>query len=153
MAHWLLHDPAPLPCGSVLMVTGGFKGRVHALSQDELYRRAAAVLQPARLLTEYGMTELSSQLWGPPTTPYAPPPWMRVVPVDPATGIPRPLPARGQLRFVDLCNLDSTLAVDTMDEGIVHADGRVTLLGRLPGAAARGCSLTVEEAWLKAPAS
>lgn len=140
-------EVASLPEGSVLMVTGGLKGRVHRLEGDALYAEAQQRLQPATLVLEYGMTELSSQLWALPGDPYAPPPWLRALAVDPVTEAPLPPGARGQLRFVDLCNLDGTVAIETMDEGIVHADGRVTLFGRLAGAEARGCSLTVEEAW------
>ncbi|MCA9573747.1 MAG: acyl-protein synthetase, partial [Myxococcales bacterium] len=73
------------------------------------------------------------------------PPWLRVSAVDPTSGEPVPPGQPGQLRFLDLCNLDSTLHVETLDEGIVHPDGRVTLIGRLPDAPARGCSLAVED--------
>ena len=107
LAEWLGTDPAPLPDGSVLMVTGGFKGRIHALEGDALYEAAHHALAPARIVTEYGMTELSSQLWGTPATTYLPPPWLRVLAVDPVTTEPRPPGQPGQLRFYDLCNLDS----------------------------------------------
>lgn len=149
LAAWLDAEPASLPAGSVLMVTGGFKGRVHKLEGAALYEATRARLRPARLVTEYGMTELSSQLWGTPSTSYLPPPWLRAVAVEPEAGQPLGAGEVGQLRFVDLCNLDGTLAIETMDQGVVHADGSVTLHGRLPGAPARGCSLTVEEAWAR----
>ncbi len=147
LAEWLQGEVEPLPAGSVVMVTGGFKGRVHRLDDAELHRETARRLAPDRLVTEYGMTELSSQLWGTPSTPYVPPPWLRVLAANPQTGAPLPARISGQLRFYDLCNLDGTLAIETMDRGIVHADGSVSLQGRLEGAPARGCSLTVEEAW------
>ncbi|MCO4743950.1 MAG: hypothetical protein KC912_04120 [Proteobacteria bacterium] len=147
LAEWLENDVAPLPPGSVLMVTGGFKGRVHRLEGEALYHETLARLQPAHLVTEYGMTELSSQLWGTPSTAYRPPPWLRAVAVDPETGRPLHAGERGQLRFYDLCNLDGSLGIETLDEGVVHADGTVTLHGRLPDSPARGCSLTAEEAW------
>lgn len=148
LASWLEEDDPPaLPSGSVVMVTGGFKGRFHRLDDVTLYTAAADTLQPAHLVTEYGMTELSSQLWGAPGSAYRPPPWLRVLAVDPVTGSPRPVGEPGQLRFYDLCNLDASLAIETLDEGVVAADGTVTLFGRLKGSPARGCSLTVEEAW------
>lgn len=149
LAAWLDDAPAPLPQGSVLMVTGGFKGRVHRLEGAVLYEATRDQLQPSRIVTEYGMTELSSQLWGTPSAAYLPPPWLRVLAVDPGSGAPLPPESEGQLRFYDLCNLDGTIGIETMDHGIVHTDGSVTLLGRLPGAPARGCSLTVEEAWAR----
>ncbi len=142
----LLDGPvAPLPPGSVVMVTGGFKGRRLELSDAELYGTLARLMAPERVFREYGMTELSSQLWADGGAPYRPPPWLRVLAVDPATGRPRGVGEAGQLRFVDLCNLDGAVAIETLDEGVVHADGSLTLLGRLAGAEVRGCSLTVEE--------
>ncbi len=148
LAEWL-DGPVPrLPAGSVLMTTGGFKGRVHRLDGSALFAEAQSRLAPDRLVTEYGMTELSSQLWGTPDTPYRPPAWLRAYVVDPIDGTPLPAETTGQLRFVDLCNLDGPLAIETLDQGQIDAQGRVSLDGRLPGAPARGCSLTVEEAWM-----
>lgn len=147
LAEWLGAAPSALPPGSVVMVTGGFKGRRHELTQEELYAQTLAHLQPERLVTEYGMTELSSQLWGTPDSAYRPPPWMRVVALDPVNGEPLPPGSEGQLRFVDLCNVDGALSIDTLDQGTVSPSGHVTLRGRLPGSDARGCSLTVEDAW------
>jgi hypothetical protein len=143
LAAWLETRPAPLPSASVLMVTGGFKGRVTQLDHDALYALATRALRPHRLITEYGMTELSSQLWGVTNEPFRAPPWLRVLAVDPATGSPLSEGRAGQLRFVDLCNLDSSLVIDTLDLGSVRGD-KVSLQGRLPGAPIRGCSLTAE---------
>ncbi|MEQ1566842.1 MAG: hypothetical protein ABMA64_14465 [Myxococcota bacterium] len=148
LADWLARGPTPLPPGSILMVTGGFKGRVVSFEPEELFRAARDHLRPARFVTEYGMTELSSQLWGTPELPYLPPPWLRAVAIDP-DGRPVGPGERGQLRFYDLCNLDSTLGVETMDEGVVDADGTVRLVGRLSGSELRGCSLTIEEGWTR----
>jgi hypothetical protein len=150
IADWL-DDPdvTPLPAGSVVMVTGGFKGRVVSLDEDALHAAIRDRLQPARLVLEYGMTELSSQLWGAPGAPYIAPPWMRVVAVDPQTGVAVGPNVPGQLRFYDLANVDSTLGVETLDCGVVDETGRVVrLVGRIPQAEARGCSLPIEEAWL-----
>jgi hypothetical protein len=145
---------ARLPEGSLIMVTGGFKGRHTRLEEGPLLREALDRLgEGARVVGEYGMTELSSQLWTRPfrpsseaPPPYLPPPWMRVLAVDPGTGELLPSGVEGQLRFVDLANDQTVLAIETMDRGIVEADGVVRLLGRLPSAPLRGCSLAVEEA-------
>jgi hypothetical protein len=146
LAEWLEQAPAPLPPGSVLMVTGGYKGRIRAIEAEHLLDEARRLLRPASIVLEYGMTELSSQLWATPGTAFLPPPWLRVVAVRPETGEPAPIGEPGQLRFHDLCNLDGPVAIETLDLGAVRADGSVDLHGRLPGAPARGCSLTVEEA-------
>jgi hypothetical protein len=147
LAEWLADGSPRLPEGSVVMVTGGFKGRVRSFDESTLFIEARRRFGGCRIVTEYGMTELSSQLWGEPGTAYRPPPWLHVVAVDPHTGAPRSADEVGQLRFVDLCNLDSAIAIETLDSGKVHIDGSVTLEGRLAGSGVRGCSLTVEEAW------
>ena len=145
---------ADLPEGSLAMVTGGFKGRRHVEDAPLLYAEAGRRLSGARHVGEYGMTELSSQAWtGPvpfaeadPEGPFHPPPWLVPIAVDSGAGTPLPPGRRGQLRFVDLANVESVLAIETMDEGTVLPDGSIRLHGRLPGAPARGCSLTAEEA-------
>ncbi len=54
-----------LPEGTVLFETGGFKGRRRELSRDELRARVEDRLgvPPDRIVREYGMTELTSQLY------------------------------------------------------------------------------------------
>lgn len=146
LADWLDAEPPPLPDGSVLMVTGGFKGRRRETDEGALLARARDGLAPGRIVREYGMTELSSEAWGQAEGPYHLPPWLRCVARDPASGAVLPLGEAGQLGFVDLCNLDGSVSIETLDHGIVHDPHTVTLLGRLPGAEPRGCSLTIEEA-------
>lgn len=139
--------PVELPAGSVVMVTGGSKGRAVVLSEPDLDQALRRLLPGARIVGEYGMTELSSQLWAVPWgAPYQPPPWLRVKAVDPASGALLPSGQEGLLSFVDLANRWTVLAIETQDLGVVGADGAVTLRGRVAGAPARGCSLSVEEA-------
>ena len=63
---------------------------------------------------------------------------------DPVTLEPLPHGQTGMLRFVDLANVDSVVAVQTMDLGRV-TDAGVELFGRAPSAMLRGCSLAVED--------
>jgi hypothetical protein len=145
----------PLPRGSRAMQTGGFKGRSREVSAPELRRLIASTfdLPPAEIVGEYGMTELTSQLWATPETGsvrddvwlYRAPPWMRVVACDPVTLAPLPDGARGIARIEDLGNVESAWAVQTADEIVVHPSGHIEILGRLPGAPPRGCSLAIEE--------
>ncbi len=145
---------AQLGPDSLVMVTGGFKGRRVRLDAPELYREIGRRLGGPRVVGEYGMTELSSQLWTDPVPAgelpgaFVAPPWMRVYTVEPSTGRPLPQGEVGQLRFVDLANYWSVLAIETMDLGRVVPDAQgdqVWLHGRLQGAEVRGCSLSVEE--------
>ena len=149
----------PLPARSRIMHTGGFKGRSREVAPDELLRRMATTfaIPPHAVVGEYGMTELSSQLYEGTwraaqglATPsarhgvFVAPPWLRAAAVDPETLVPLPEGEIGILRFEDLANVDSALVVQTADRGRCRGS-TVELLGRLAGAPPRGCSLAVEE--------
>ena len=142
-----------LPEGSRAMLTGGFKGRSREVPADELRAAIAKTfgLPDGSVVGEYGMTELSSQLYERTLVKtatrhdvYAAPPWVRVTAVDPATLEPLPEGEIGIARIVDLANVDSAVVVQTADRVRVTGD-EVELFGRLPGATPRGCSLAVEE--------
>lgn len=147
-ALFALPGRAALGPESVVMVTGGFKGRRVRLDADGLYAAVPERLGGPRVVGEYGMTELSSQLWTDPVPAgarpgdFVAPPWLFVHAADPETG--QPVAGEGVLRFVDLANVDSVLAIETLDLGEVEGD-RVRLRGRLEGAELRGCSLRAED--------
>ena len=151
-ALFQLDGGGALDARSLLMVTGGFKGRRVRLDSTELYNSVPGRLGSPRVIGEYGMTELCSQLWtaavpaGAVPGPFVAPAWLHVYTVDPVTA--GPTPGEGLLRFVDLANTDSVVAIETMDLGRVerHPEGdRVWLRGRLEGAELRGCSLRAED--------
>lgn len=153
---WLLDALAgstlPLPQGSVVMITGGFKGRARSVDGVELglgLCRALGV-EPRHLVGEYGMTELSSQLYdagfdadGRRPSVFVEPPWLRVTPLEPITLDPVAPGEVGLACFTDLANVDSALRVLTQD--LVRREaGGIVLLGRKSGARLRGCSLAIE---------
>ncbi len=135
-----------LPSGSLVIDTGGCKGYERDVPRADVlaaYRRVLDV--PAEhVMNEYGMTELGSQLYARGDGPLRPPPWLRVVPCDLRTGRAVAPGDVGCLRFFDLANLGSVMAVQTEDLGRVR-EGGIELLGRAPGAVTRGCSLLVDE--------
>jgi hypothetical protein len=148
-----------LPEGSRIMHTGGFKGRSREVAPSELASRMATAfaIPDHAVVGEYGMTELSSQLYegtwraarglatpSARATVFIAPPWLRVVAVDPETLAPLADGEVGILRFEDLANVDSALIVQTADRGRCEGHS-IELLGRLPGALPRGCALAVEE--------
>jgi len=149
----------PLPVGSVVMQTGGFKGRTREVSMEELRGGVTSAFQlgAGRVVGEYGMTELTSQLYEgtihesalaarhPEAAAgiYFEPPWLRVTPVDSVTLLPVAEGEPGLARFIDLGNVDSAVSVVTQDL-VRRVGGGVQLLGRNPGAPARGCSLAIE---------
>lgn len=131
---------------SVMMITGGFKGRKHQLSESDIAEQLEHCFPNIRIVSEYGMTELSSQLWATRLgEPFTPPHWMKVTTVDPESGQALPTGTEGLLKFVDLANHQTVLAVETRDKGVVFSDGTVGYRGRQQSAASRGCSLSVEE--------
>jgi hypothetical protein len=153
---WLLDVLAgaqlPLPEGSRVMLTGGFKGRSRSVDERDLAEALCQTfaLGPERLIGEYGMTELSSQLYasGEPRSleghsVFVEPPWLRVTPLDPISLQPVENGQVGLACFTDLANVDSALRVLTLDR-VRRVAGGVVLCGRQPGARLRGCSLAIE---------
>jgi acyl-protein synthetase LuxE len=141
----------PLPSGSRMMETGGFKGRTRAIAREELYARASRVfhLPASAIFAEYGMTELTTQYYDAPMSRATPetrrkvaPPWLRTRVVGPE-GKTLPDGTVGALVHVDLANRSSCIAIATEDLGVRFADGLV-VIGREAGASLRGCSLDAE---------
>jgi hypothetical protein len=157
-----------LPHGSRVLHTGGPKGRGRAISTESLHARITQVLGvlAARCVSEYGMTELASQFYDDTLRAAVPaaalprlkhgPPWVRASVVDAQTLDPVPPGAPGLLRFFDLANLGSVLAIQSEDRAVAATDEELggapqagrpfRLLGRAEGSEPRGCSLDAEAA-------
>jgi hypothetical protein len=149
----------PLPAGSLLMQTGGFKGRSREVSMQELRAGLSRLfaIAPERVVGEYGMTELTSQLYEATIAEsllgeqhrhaapgvYFEPPWLRVTPLNPVSLNPVVDGETGLACFLDLGNVDSAVRIVTQDL-VRRARGGIELLGRQPGAPPRGCSLAIE---------
>jgi hypothetical protein len=69
---------------------------------------------------------------------------VRSVAADPETLEPLPPGETGVLRYLDLANLDSVMALQTSDLGAVTHAG-IEIFGRAPGATVRGCSIATDE--------
>lgn len=135
-----------LPSGSVVLETGGYKGRSRELSRSELHDALVATLGVAadHIVTEYGMSELSSQAYAFPGAGdgrpwFRFPAWARAQVVSPETGLEVAEGAVGVLRVLDLANVWSVCALQTEDLAVRHGDA-FELLGRVPAAEPRGCS-------------
>jgi hypothetical protein len=141
-----------LPEGSRIMETGGFKGRSRELERsalEALLERSLGVA-PGRVVNQYGMTELGSQFYDSnlryPEQPRCKlgPPWARVLIIDPETREPADPGDPGIVTIYDLANTGSVLAVETADLGRQVGRG-FEIIGREPGAEARGCSIAADE--------
>ncbi len=141
-----------LPPTARIMETGGFKGRSRTMERDELYGLMHSTLgvPSERIVNQYGMTELASQFYD--SVLRHPgearrkllPPWTRVLLVDPTTGSEVEEGTSGMICILDLANAGSVMAVQTADLGRSIEDG-FEVLGRSPGAEARGCSIAADE--------
>jgi acyl-CoA synthetase (AMP-forming)/AMP-acid ligase II len=140
-----------LPARARLMETGGFKGRARELSREALHAELAdrLGLRPERIVNQYGMTELGSQFYDSVLAEPGAlrrklgPPWARVRIVDPEGEAEAPAGEPGAIVVLDLANTGSVAAIRTADLGRRIADG-FEVLGREPGAEARGCSIAAD---------
>ena len=159
--------------GSRVMETGGFKGRTRAVERHELYGALAERLAvPVHAIVgEYGMTEMVSQFYDstlvdatgitadaqPGAHPNAhagadpraprrktPPPWVVTLVLDPGTLEPVDEGKEGVLLHFDPCARSSAVALLTEDRARRWGDG-FELLGRMPRAGSRGCSLALDD--------
>ena len=139
-----------LPEGSRILDTGGYKGQSRELPLEEFYADLSDLLGVPRThcINMYGMTELSTQFYddGNAVLPSVKsgPHWIRSRLVEPITGRSVAAGERGILVHCDLANYNSVSTILTEDVGL-WADGGFLLLGRAEGAAAKGCSLAVDE--------
>ena len=159
----IMDEPVDCPRRTLVMQTGGFKGRTREISPAALRKDVATAFRipEAHVVSEYGMTELTSQLYDGPLPQaelagefgiYLPPPWLRAVPVDPVSLEPTSPGTAGLAKFVDLGNIDSAVAIVTEDMIRTRGEG-IELLGRRQGAPARGCSLNVESLFVSQSSS
>lgn len=129
---------------TVVMETGGMKGRRREMIREELHQQLCHQLGVASVHSEYGMTELLSQAYSLGNGRFACAPWMQVLirdTEDPLTW--QPHGKTGGINVVDLANLHSCAFIATQDLGKMHADGTFEVLGRFDHADIRGCNLMV----------
>jgi hypothetical protein len=141
-----------LPSGSIVIETGGFKGRTREVERSALYNMFAERLgvDPCLCYSEYGMSEMASQFYGRGISAVKNGPhWVRTRIIDPLTGGDAAPGSRGLLAHYDLANFNSVMAIKTEDVGYADGDGGFVLLGRADNAQLRGCSLTVEDLWAR----
>lgn len=140
-----LAEQHPLPLRStIIMETGGMKGRRPEIVREELHRILQAAFHVPTIHSEYGMTELLSQAWSSGEGRYFCPPWMRVRMRDVNDPLsPVALGRTGGMDVFDLCNSASCPFISTQDLGRSHADGSFEVLGRFDFSDVRGCNLMV----------
>lgn len=129
---------------TVVMETGGMKGRRKEITREELHDILKSRLHVTKVAGEYGMTELMSQAYAVSDGRYKPSLWMRVTGREINDPLGRPVFDRhAALNIIDLANLDSCCFIATSDLGKVNRNYTFSVLGRVDFSDMRGCNLLV----------
>jgi hypothetical protein len=131
---------------TIVIETGGMKGRRKELTRMELHKILGEKFNVQSIHSEYGMTELMSQAYSKRNGIFYCPPWMKVMirdPQDPLT-LYTESGRTGGINIIDLANINSCSFIATGDLGRLHEDGGFEVLGRFDNSDIRGCNLLAE---------
>ncbi len=126
---------------TVVMETGGMKGRKKELTRNEVHAILKQKLGVSTVHSEYGMTELLSQAYSKEAGLFNCPPRMKVLVRDEEDPFKVSISGKGILNIIDLANVESCAFIATDDAGIVHEDSSFEVWGRVDNSDIRGCSL------------
>lgn len=129
---------------TIVMETGGMKGRRKELIRSELHELLKKGFGVNTIHSEYGMTELLSQAYSCGKGLFRTPPWMRVLirdTEDPLCMLD--FEKSGGINIIDLANIHSCAFIATQDLGKRYPDSSFEVLGRFDHSDIRGCNLLV----------
>ncbi len=130
---------------SIIMETGGMKGKRKELLKEEVHNILQAAFNTKSIHSEYGMTELLSQGYSKGENIFNAPPWMKVLIRD----VNDPLSIiesnkTGGINIIDLANIYSCPFIATQDLGKTFGNNSFSVLGRFTNADTRGCNLLIQ---------
>jgi phenylacetate-coenzyme A ligase PaaK-like adenylate-forming protein len=129
---------------TIIMETGGMKGRRKELIRTELHKLLKAGFGVDTIHSEYGMTELLSQSYSKGDGIFNCPNWMRIVTRDTEDALSlQPFGKTGGINVIDLANMNSCSFIATQDLGRVYKNGSFEIIGRFDHSDIRGCNLMV----------
>ena len=131
--------------GSILVETGGMKGRRKEIIREELHQILCKKFNLSKVHSEYGMTELLSQAYSKGLGIFHTPPWMKILIrdiYDPFRYIQDD--RTGGINIIDLANLNSCSFIETEDLGSQATDKSFKVLGRFDTSDIRGCNLMID---------
>ena len=129
---------------TVVMETGGMKGRRKELIRKELHQLLQEGFGVDEIHSEYGMTELLSQAYSKGNGFFKTPPWMTVLARDTEDALTiLPRGKAGGINVIDLANYNSCSFIATQDLGKVHKNETFEIIGRFDNSDIRGCNLMV----------
>mgnify|MGYP003682964135 CR=1 FL=1 len=129
---------------SIIMETGGMKGRRKEMIRAELHQQLCKGFGATEIHSEYGMTELLSQGYSNGNGIFQTPPWMKIFTRDPEDALTlQPKGKSGGINVIDLANINSCAFIATQDLGKVYENNTFEILGRFDHSDIRGCNLMV----------
>ena len=141
----LAENYAPKLEDTVVMETGGMKGKRQELPKGELHKILCSAFGVEKIHSEYGMAELMSQAYSFGDGLFRTPKWMKVLVRDVNNPFARLAEGRrGGLDIIDLANSSSCAFIATQDMGLRYDDGSFRIEGRISHSDIRGCNLLVQ---------
>ena len=129
---------------TIIMETGGMKGRRKELVREELHQILQNGFGVSEIHSEYGMTELLSQGYSDGNGVFKTPPWMKILTRDTEDALTiQQIGKTGGINVIDLANYNSCSFIATQDLGKVHKNGTFEIIGRFDNSDIRGCNLMV----------
>jgi len=130
----------------IVMETGGMKGQRKELPKATMHKILQDSFGVGTIHSEYGMTELSSQMYSNGLGIFDQNIYLKASVAD----ITDPLSLanngkQGIVCLTDLANIDSCSFIMTEDTGYLNTMNQLVLTGRLDMSEARGCNLLLEE--------
>ncbi len=129
---------------TIIMETGGMKGRCKELIREELHQILCKGFGVEKIHSEYGMTELLSQAYSKGNGIFFTPPWMKILIRDTEDALTLlPHHKTGGINIVDLANINSCSFIATQDLGKTSPDNSFEIMGRFDNYDIRGCNLMI----------
>lgn len=129
---------------TIVMETGGMKGKRRELVKSELHHLLSEGFGLENIHSEYGMTELLSQAYSLGGGIFQTPPWMKILIRDTEDPFHILGPNKnGGINIVDLANVNSCSFIATQDLGRKLNENQFEVLGRFDHSDIRGCNLMV----------
>jgi phenylacetate-coenzyme A ligase PaaK-like adenylate-forming protein len=129
---------------TIIMETGGMKGRRKELIREELHQQLKTGFGVEYIHSEYGMTELLSQGYSKGNGIFKCPNWMKILTRDTEDALTINTTGKaGGINVIDLANFNSCSFIATQDLGRVDTNGAFEVIGRFDNSDIRGCNLMV----------
>jgi phenylacetate-coenzyme A ligase PaaK-like adenylate-forming protein len=129
---------------SIIMETGGMKGKRKEMIREELHAQLCAGFGVSSIHSEYGMTELLSQAYSLGNGIFECPSWLQILIRDPEDALTYlDNEKTGGINVIDLANINSCSFIATQDLGKKNPNNSFEVLGRFDNSDIRGCNLMV----------